>query len=85
MFKVLSKACAIYAQVCKTGATMQESLQQLRQAKKHRRRAAQTKAITFVTGVGLVAGGAGLTATGVGESSLLQLHTMHKLLLEWLA
>jgi hypothetical protein len=49
---------------------MQESLVQLRAAKVYRRRAAQTKAVTFVTGVGLVAGGVGLTATGVGESLL---------------
>ena len=47
---------------------MQESIRQLRMAKRDRRRAAQTKAITFVTGVGLIAGGAGLTATGVGEA-----------------
>ena len=45
---------------------MQESLRQLRMAKESRRKAATTKAVTFVTGVGLVAGGAGLTATGVG-------------------
>jgi len=49
---------------------MQASLVQLRAAKVYRRKAAQTKAVTFVTGVGLVAGGAGLTATGVGESLL---------------
>ena len=45
---------------------MQESLRQLRMAKESRRKAATTKAVTFVTGVGLVAGGAGLTATGFG-------------------
>ena len=58
------------AQVCSTRSTMQESVRQLRAAKRDRRRAAQTKAITFVTGVGLIAGGAGLTATGVGEAPL---------------
>lgn len=52
---------------------MQESLRQLRRAKSDRRKAAQTKAITFVTGVGLVAGGAGLTATGVGGSCQITL------------
>lgn len=55
-------------QVCSTASTMQESLRQLRAAKESRRKAATTKAVTFVTGVGLVAGGAGLTATGFGES-----------------
>ena len=45
---------------------MQESLVQLREAKAHRRRAAQKKATTFVTGAGLIAGGAALTATGAG-------------------
>lgn len=54
-------------QVCSTASTMQESLRQLRMAKESRRKAATTKAVTFVTGVGLVAGGAGLTATGFGE------------------
>ena len=54
---------------------MRQSLVQLRAAKAHRRKAAQTKAVTFVTGMGLVAGGAGLTATGVGESRFLFVRT----------
>ena len=58
-------------QVSSTASTMRQSLVELRAAKAYRRRAARTKAITFVTGVGLVAGGAGLTATGVGGSHSL--------------
>ena len=53
-------------QVLNTQAQMREGLVQLIEAKKHRRAAAQKKAITFVAGVGLVAGGAGLIASGGG-------------------
>ena len=45
---------------------MREGLAQLIEAKKHRRAAAQKKAITFVSGVGLVAGGIALAASGPG-------------------
>ncbi|KAK9808185.1 hypothetical protein WJX73_006209 [Symbiochloris irregularis] len=45
---------------------MREGLAQLIEAKKHRRSAAQKKAITFVSGVGLVAGGIALAASGPG-------------------
>lgn len=62
-------------QVTNTAVTMQESLRHLRNAKRDRRKAAQAKAVTFVTGVGLVAGGAGLTATGVGKKCHISPHT----------
>ena len=66
---VVTNSCTM-AQVMSTASTMRESLRQLRAAKESRRKAATTKAVTFVTGVGLVAGGAGLTATGFGELPL---------------
>ena len=58
--------CCVCLQVSDTRGAMQESLKVLQDAKRSRRKAAQTKAITFVSGVGLIAGGAGLTASGVG-------------------
>ena len=53
-------------QVLNAQGQMREGLAQLIEAKKHRRSAAQKKAITFVSGVGLVAGGIALAASGPG-------------------
>ena len=53
-------------QVLNTKDQMAAGLAQLLEAKKHRRRAAQKKAITFVSGAGLIAGGVALAATGPG-------------------
>lgn len=52
--------------VLNTKDQMSAGLAQLIEAKAHRRRAAQKKAITFVSGVGLIGAGAGISATGAG-------------------
>lgn len=53
-------------QVLNAKEQMSAGLEQLIEAKAFRRKAAQKKAITFVTGVALVGVGAGVSATGAG-------------------
>ena len=65
-YRQRSSASVCALQVLNTKDQMSAGLAQLIEAKAHRRRAAQKKAITFVSGVGLIGAGAGISATGAG-------------------